>query len=70
MDFEVRQGEGVIQSFRTDDLGQFRADLKPGHYTIIRKNWKSAVGFFGPFEVDVTQGKMKKVEWRCDSGIR
>jgi hypothetical protein len=68
--FEVKQAGRVIKSFQTDDRGQFRVELKPGHYTIVRKDWKRAIGFYGPFEVEVTQGKMKKVEWNCDSGIR
>jgi hypothetical protein len=31
---------------------------------------KTSIGRFGPFEADVTQGKMTKVQWECDSGIR
>lgn len=69
-DFEVKQAGRVIRSFQTDDRGEFRVELKPGHYVIARKDWKQAVGFYGPFEVEVTQGEMKKVEWKCDSGLR
>jgi hypothetical protein len=70
MEFEVRQAGRAIQSFQTDDQGRFRVDLQPGQYTIVRKDWKGAVGFYGPFEVNVTHGKMKSVEWQCDAGIR
>ena len=70
MAFEVKQAGRVIRSFQTDDRGQFRVELKPGHYTIARKDWKGAIGSYGPFEVEITQGKMKKVEWKCDSGLR
>jgi hypothetical protein len=70
MAFEVKQAGRVIKSFQTDDRGEFRVELEPGHYTIARKDWKGAVGFYGPFEVEVTEGKMKKVEWKCDSGLR
>jgi len=70
MAFEVKQAGRVIKSFQTDDRGQFRVELKPGHYTIARKDWKGAIGSYGPFEVEITQGKMKKVEWKCDSGLR
>jgi hypothetical protein len=70
MAFEVKQAGRVVKSFETDDRGQFRVVLKPGHYTIVRKDWQGAVGFYGPFEVDIAQGKMKKVEWKCDSGLR
>jgi len=68
--FEVKQNGQVTKSFQTNDWGQFHVELKPGHYTIARKDWKGAVGFYGPFEVEVAQGKMTKVEWNCDSGIR
>ena len=68
--FEVKQDGKVTKSFKTDDRGQFHLELKPGHYTIARKNWKAALGFYGPFEVEVTPGKMTKVEWKCDTGIR
>ena len=70
MAFEIKQAGRVIKSFQTDDRGEFRVELKPGHYVVARKDWKGAVGFYGPFEFEVTQGKMKKVEWKCDSGLR
>ncbi len=68
--FEVKQDGQVIKSFQTDDRGQFHVELKPGQYTVARKDWKEAIGFYGPFEVKITQGAMTKVEWKCDSGIR
>ncbi|MGI8891665.1 MAG: hypothetical protein ACR2G0_12900 [Chthoniobacterales bacterium] len=70
MSFEVKQDGQSIQSFQTDDQGRFRVLLKPGHYTVVRKDWKSAVGSYGPFEVEVNPGKMSEVEWKCDSGMR
>jgi len=68
--FEVKQNGQVTKSFQTDDRGQFHVELKPGHYTIARKDRNGVVGFYGPFEVEVAQGKVTKVEWKCDSGIR
>jgi hypothetical protein len=68
--FEVKQNGQVTKSFQTDDRGQIYVELKPGHYTIARKDWKGAVGFYGPFEVEITQGRMTRVEWKCDTGIR
>ncbi|MDQ3117100.1 MAG: hypothetical protein M3429_08985 [Verrucomicrobiota bacterium] len=70
MAFEVKQDGRVVHTFQTDEQGRFRAELKPGHYTIVRKDWSSAVGSYGPFEVDVAQGKMKSVAWKCDTGLR
>ena len=70
MAFEVKQGARVIASFQTDDRGHFRVFLSPGHYTIKRKDYSSAVGSYGPFEVDVSQGKMVSVQWTCDTGLR
>jgi len=34
------------------------------------KDWKSRVGSYGPFEADVTSGKITKVQWDCDTGMR
>ncbi len=70
MEFVVKQGERVVTSFRTDQEGHFRVSLSPGHYSVVRKERNSAVGFYGPFEVEVGQGKMASVQWKCDSGIR
>jgi hypothetical protein len=68
--FAVENGNGEVASFTTDDHGRFRASLPPGHYKVSLKGRKSSIGHFGPFEVDVVEGKMTKVQWECDSGIR
>ena len=70
MAFEVKQAGRVVKSFQTGEQGEFHLILPPGHYTIVRKDRPSAVGFYGPFEVEVAPGKMKKVQWQCDSGLR
>ena len=68
--FAVENNNGEVASFITDDQGRFRASLPPGHYKVSLKGRKSGIGRFGPFEVDVVSGKMTKVQWECDSGIR
>jgi hypothetical protein len=70
MAFEVKQGDRVVSSFQTDAQGHFRVLLEPGHYTISRKDYTTAVGFYGPFEVEVSRGKMATVQWECDTGLR
>ncbi len=70
MAFEVKQGDRIVASFTTDDQGRFRVALPPGHYTISRKDWKSRVGFYGPFQADVPAGQFKAVEWNCDTGMQ
>ncbi|MBA3652348.1 MAG: prealbumin-like fold domain-containing protein [Chthoniobacterales bacterium] len=70
MTFEVKKGDQPVASFTTDERGQFRVSLPPGHYRILRKDWKSRVGFYGPFEVDIVAGEIKKVEWKCDTGMQ
>lgn len=68
--FVVNDMKGEVTSFTTDDQGQFRIPLAPGHYSISLKGRRSTIGHFGPFEVDVESDKMTKVQWNCDSGIR
>ena len=68
--FTVKQGDRTVASFETDEQGRFRVSLPPGHYTIAKKDWQGGLGSFVPFEVDVTQGQMKSVQWTCDTGIR
>lgn len=65
----VAKENKAISSFQTDNEGRFRISLPPGHYTISAKE-KSSLGHYGPFEVDIAPGEMKKVKWSCDSGIR
>ena len=64
------EGNGVSQSFTTDNEGRFRIVLNPGHYAVKRPGPKPAIGHFGPFSVEVVKGTMTKVEWECDSGSR
>ena len=68
--FAVEKNSGEATSFVTDDQGLFRVSLPPGHYKISLKGRKSSIGRFGPFEADVSPGKMTSVQWECDSGIR
>jgi hypothetical protein len=60
----------VVTSFQTDANGEFKVKLPPGHYSITRQQKVAAVGSYGPFEVDVSSGKMATVHWECDSGLR
>ena len=68
--FVVENEKSQVASFTTDDQGHFRTFLEPGHYKVSLKGRKSSIGRFGPFEADVVPGKMTKVQWECDSGIR
>jgi hypothetical protein len=68
--FAVEDSKGEVASFTTDDQRRFRASLPPGHYKVSLKGRKSSIGRFGPFEVDVASGRMTKVQWECDTGIR
>lgn len=68
--FAVEKNNGEVTSFITDDQGRFRVSLPPGHYKIALKGRKTTIGRFGPFEADVSAGKITTVQWECDSGIR
>ena len=68
--FVVENKNGEATSFKTDGQGRFRLSLSPGHYKVSLQGRKTTIGRFGPFEADVAAGKMTKVQWDCDSGIR
>jgi hypothetical protein len=68
--FVVENEKGMVTSFTTDDQGRFRVSLAPGHYTVFLKGKKQGVGSYGPFDVDVVAGRMTKVQWECDTGMR
>jgi hypothetical protein len=68
--FVVENEKSDVASFTTDDRGRFRISVPAGHYKVSIKRNGPGIGRYGPFEVDVVPGKMTKVEWECDSGIR
>ncbi len=70
MQFAVKQDDEVVTTFQTDDQGHFRIQLPAGHYSVVRKDYSSAIGSYGPFPVEVIAGKMTSVRWECDTGLR
>jgi prealbumin domain-containing protein len=70
IEFLVKKENSTVASFKTDEQGRFRISLPSGHYTISRKDWNATIGRYGPFEVDVAAGQIKRVRWDCDTGIR
>ena len=68
--FVIQNKQGTIATFTTDAQGQFRVSLAPGHYTVSKQQAAKRIGRFGPFELDVVAGKITRVEWVCDSGMR
>ena len=69
-EFIVKQKESTVTSFKTDSAGRFRIPLEAGHYAVSKKVRKGHIGNYGPFEVDVVAGKVTKVQWECDTGMR
>jgi hypothetical protein len=67
--FIVKSDNKVVTTFSTNGDGQFEVALKPGHYTVSSSESRFPKPC-GPFEVNVEPGKMLRVEWRCDSGMR
>jgi hypothetical protein len=67
--FRIRSDQGIATTFTTDSQGRFRVSLKPGHYSVSLAENRFPKPC-GPFEIDIEQGKMTEVEWRCDSGMR
>jgi hypothetical protein len=68
--FDVKQGDRIVVTFETDSQGNFKVLVPAGHYTVVRHNYQSAIGSYGPFEVDVAPGKLAGVRWQCDTGLR
>jgi hypothetical protein len=68
--FIVKQEEKIVASFQTDNEGRFRISLPPGKYRVSKKDWKGRFGSYGPFEVKVIAGEIKKVQWECDNGMQ
>jgi hypothetical protein len=68
--FVVKQKEKIVASFETDDKGRFQLSLAPGKYHVSKKDWNGRFGSYGPFEVEIVAGQIKKVEWECDSGMQ
>jgi hypothetical protein len=70
IEFLVVKENSTVASFKTNDQGWFQISLPSGHYTVSRKDWKASIGSYGPFEVDVAAGQIKRVQWNCDTGMR
>lgn len=68
--FDVKQDNLTVASFTTDEQGRFKISLPPGHYRVSKKDWKSKVGFFGPFAVKIAAGQVKQVQWNCETGMQ
>jgi hypothetical protein len=67
--FVVKQNERIVASFETDRDGRFRLALAPGKYVVSKRDSRGRVGNYGPFEVEIPAGAVKKVQWDCDSGM-
>ena len=68
--FVVKTGRShdcILHDGRSGPVSDFFAF---GHYSISKKDWNSRVGFYGPFEVDIAAGQIKKVQWNCDTGMQ
>ena len=68
--FVVSKDDQVAASFTTDEQGKFHVSLAPGHYVVTAREGIGKLGSYGPFEVDLVAGQIKKVRWMCDTGMR
>ncbi len=67
--FVVHKGEEQVAAFTTDAEGHFHVALPPGHYSVGRNDAGAAIGRWH-FDTDVVTGKVTKVDWTADSGMR
>ncbi len=68
IEFGVKKEEEKVASFTTDAGGGFRILLPPGHYVVFRPDAGRIGRWY--FETDVVAGKITKVQWTGDSGLR
>jgi hypothetical protein len=69
VEFVVKKEDTAVATFTTDAEGAFRISLPPGHYVVAREGPGTRIGHWR-FEADVVAGKMTKVQWTADSGMR
>jgi hypothetical protein len=67
--FVVKAGDATVKTFTTDGEGRFRVTLPPGHYVVMREGAPPRIGRWH-FEADVVAGRVTKVNWTADSGMR
>jgi hypothetical protein len=67
--FAVMKETEQVATFVTDANGRFRLELPPGSYQAAPIS-RPKIGYYGPFSFEVTEGKVTKVGWLCDSGLR
>jgi Prealbumin-like fold domain len=67
--FAIKAGEATVKTFTTDGEGRFQVALPPGHYVIVREGAPPRIGRWR-FEADVVAGRVTKVKWTADSGMR
>lgn len=64
----VKETGEAIGNFTTDGQGRFRIATPPGHYRVSQPDNTTRVRRCGPWDVDVAEGQMTKVEWYCEVG--
>ena len=67
--FVVKAGDATVKTFATDGEGRFRVALSPGHYVVLREGAGAGIGRWR-FEADVVAGRVTRVNWTADSGMR
>lgn len=67
--FAVMKETEQVATFITDGNGRFRLELPPGSYQAAPLS-RPRIGHYGPFPFEVIDGKVTRVEWLCDSGMR
>lgn len=68
--FQVVDKASIVTSFTTDASGHFKVPLRPGHYSVKRRDPKPKFPRCGPWQVEVTGGGFAQLHWECDSGMR
>ena len=67
--FVVKAGDATVKTFTTDAEGRFHVGLPPGRYVVVPEGATPSIGRWR-FEADVVAGRVTRVTWTADSGMR
>jgi hypothetical protein len=66
----IEGATGSTKTITTDDQGRFKIELAPGTYSLRTEKTGMRGRGCGVKDIEVSAGKFKQVELKCDTGMR